>query len=97
MIAYDSPLALELDGTRINKEYPPHHSPLLVFEQQGGRVRNSTDCSEKAHPMLRDLQLAIRGKSRNLGKTFMQDSLQKGVAEIKLYKGLNSLYNLSKA
>ena len=40
MIAYDSPLALELDGIRINKDYPPHHSPILVFEQQGGRVRN---------------------------------------------------------
>lgn len=40
MIAYDSPLALELDGIRINKDYPPHHSPILVFEQQGGRVKN---------------------------------------------------------
>ena len=38
IIAYDSPLALEFDGSRINKEYPPHHSPLLVFEQLGGRV-----------------------------------------------------------
>ena len=40
MIAYDSPLALELDGNRINKDYPPHHSPILVFEQKGGRVGN---------------------------------------------------------
>ena len=38
IIAYDSPLALEFDGSRINKDYPPHHSPLLVFEQLGGRV-----------------------------------------------------------
>ena len=41
MIAYDSPLALELDGIRINKDYPPHHSPFLVFEQQGGKVRRN--------------------------------------------------------
>ena len=43
MIAYDSPLALELDGSRINKDYPPHHSPILVFEQKGGRVGNCPD------------------------------------------------------
>ena len=39
VFSYVAPLAIELDGNRFNKDYPPHHSPLLVFEQQGGRVR----------------------------------------------------------
>ena len=39
VFSYVAPLAIELDGNRFNKDYPPHHSPLLVFEQQRGRVR----------------------------------------------------------
>ena len=34
MFEYISPLAIELDGKEFNKEYSPHVSPYLVFEQQ---------------------------------------------------------------
>ena len=31
---YLAPLAIELDGKEFNKDYSPHVSPYLVFEQQ---------------------------------------------------------------
>ena len=31
---YLPPLAIELDGKEFNKDYSPHVSPYLVFEQQ---------------------------------------------------------------
>ena len=31
---YLAPLAIELDGKEYNKDYSPHVSPYLVFEQQ---------------------------------------------------------------
>ena len=34
MFEYTPPLAIELDGKEFNKEYSPHVSPYLVFEQQ---------------------------------------------------------------
>ena len=34
MFEYTAPLAIELDGKEFNKEYSPHVSPYLVFEQQ---------------------------------------------------------------
>ena len=34
MFEYLPPLAIELDGKEFNKEYSPHFSPYLVFEQQ---------------------------------------------------------------
>ena len=34
MFSYVPPLALQFEGGEIDKNYPAHNSPLLVFEQQ---------------------------------------------------------------
>ena len=34
MFSYVPPLALQFEGGEIDKSYPAHNSPLLVFEQE---------------------------------------------------------------
>ena len=40
MFSYVPPLALQFEGGEIDKSYPAHNSPLLVFEQEDkvGRI-----------------------------------------------------------